>query len=318
MAVYRVKNTTVSSLQVLGVIIPPQTYYDIEPEELFEWRSSSEVFEYVANGTLVVNRGTDVVDDIDDPLKGWQYLAGESKPPEDEKGRWEIIIGDPKEDSSYEQFVWTIEVLVDSSEVYEEIIEFPASGISLNIEQFIVASPDINYSGKMKIVKVSGQETRMINPLVDPETFYVMKVETYTSAGNTTIPISAKLGVNLNMIPLSSIFSFSSPHIAEQTGYDRIYEKIVDICAQQMFIRTENPIPVNLDTHTKITLVERFLVTVAGNQSTVIAKTDYPFKIRREWFGGEDFRLAVELRNDHPSNAGKIAATIYGFKKLEK
>ena len=81
--IVKVKNTTGSDVVVLGQTIVSGTYFTIGAAALHQWSSSDDVFVKVASGDLVVNDGTD---DLDDPLSGWDWVVGEKLPVSDLDG----------------------------------------------------------------------------------------------------------------------------------------------------------------------------------------------------------------------------------------
>ena len=56
-----------------GMIINPNTYYTLEPEEIKSWSNSSRVLLFIANSTVIVNNGSY---DIGDVNKAINYIKG--------------------------------------------------------------------------------------------------------------------------------------------------------------------------------------------------------------------------------------------------
>jgi len=76
MKIIRVKNTGVDGTW-LGQTILANQYYTLSATDHPVWKKSLTIFADVASGLLVVNNGTDIVDDFTDPLKGWDWLLDE-------------------------------------------------------------------------------------------------------------------------------------------------------------------------------------------------------------------------------------------------
>lgn len=71
--IIKVKNTGVDDVWT-GMLIPENTYYQLEFDELSRWKASTKVFQDISSGVLIVNDGSS---DIIDPLAGWSYLASD-------------------------------------------------------------------------------------------------------------------------------------------------------------------------------------------------------------------------------------------------
>jgi hypothetical protein len=82
--IVKVKNTTGSDVVVLGQTIVSGTYFTVGASSLHQWSTSDDVFVKVASGDLVVNNGTN---DLDDPLNGWDWVVGEKLPLSDLDGK---------------------------------------------------------------------------------------------------------------------------------------------------------------------------------------------------------------------------------------
>lgn len=75
--IIRVKNATENDVIFSGQTILSGEYYTIDSTEVGTWRDNTEVFTAVANGTLVVNNGNSVDEDMD-PITGWNWLSGDT------------------------------------------------------------------------------------------------------------------------------------------------------------------------------------------------------------------------------------------------
>ena len=75
----RVKNTGVDATWV-GQLIIQNAYHDLTEAEAYLWANDSTVFDGVAAATLVINNGSDTVDDLA-PFNGWEWLSGDEKLP---------------------------------------------------------------------------------------------------------------------------------------------------------------------------------------------------------------------------------------------
>jgi len=78
--IVKIKNSTAGGITACGKSIGPGLYISLSLREADQWSNDPEVFTLVGNGTLVVNKGTDTVDDIADPIAGWQWLIGDTLP----------------------------------------------------------------------------------------------------------------------------------------------------------------------------------------------------------------------------------------------
>lgn len=317
MAIYRVKNSTVSAITVVGQYISSLSYYDINITELDTWRTSQEVFTFVANGTLIVNKGQDNIDDILNPIEGWNYLSGEIKPPTDTIGRWKILLDSPTEEPNKMSFVWTVDVNLNSFSSYQEVLFPPSDGKSIYLEQVIAASPEIPY--KITLYIFDQNYNIMINPLLDTKNIWQFKVDNNTtvSAGATTLTVSAAIGFDLNNVIVSGNYLFYSDYIlsqlsAESTGY---INKIINIDVSSKQITLETPTTINIDPDSKVTYAERPLLVLAGDSNTTIAKTFYPFKISKNVLG-EDRYIILKVENVDQQLAGNISVTVYGYTEI--
>jgi hypothetical protein len=74
--IIRVKNNTGAEATWNGQTISAGEYHDIEEINTKNWVNDTLVFADVGNGSLVVNRGADDVDDILDPIIAWDWISG--------------------------------------------------------------------------------------------------------------------------------------------------------------------------------------------------------------------------------------------------
>ena len=74
--IVRVKNNKGSDDTWVGQLIADGTYYDLLETDITFWSNDDKVFADVTNGNLIVNRGSDTVDDILNSLAGWNWLVG--------------------------------------------------------------------------------------------------------------------------------------------------------------------------------------------------------------------------------------------------
>jgi len=75
----KIKNTGVDDTWA-GQLLIQNVYHVLSEAEAFLWANKSDVFDSIADGTLVVNNGTDTVDDMT-PYNGWEWLSGDEKLP---------------------------------------------------------------------------------------------------------------------------------------------------------------------------------------------------------------------------------------------
>ncbi len=78
--IVRVKNTTIADKTWVGITIAPGAYYTIPHGDEFNWTENSSVFASVGNGNLVVNTGSDTVDDISNLAEAWNWMLGDTLP----------------------------------------------------------------------------------------------------------------------------------------------------------------------------------------------------------------------------------------------
>jgi len=78
--IVKIKNTLLTGLTVDGISIAAGTYYTLTGANVAGWVDDSAVFGYIGDGSLLVNKGADVTDDIIDPIEGWKWLIGDTLP----------------------------------------------------------------------------------------------------------------------------------------------------------------------------------------------------------------------------------------------
>lgn len=318
MTIYRVKNNTSSALTVAGQYISAFSYYTIQDNELSIWRTNEDVFTFVANGILVVNKGQDNIDDITNPLNGWNYLKGEVTPPSDSLGRWKILFDNPSEEPSKQQFIWSVNIYLNSLSSYQETLEVLPSGKNIYIEQIIAASPDITYKVSLYAIKNSGNSYFMINPLIDPDIIWQFKVDnsTIVSAGSTEIQVSANRDFDLNNIIVSGNYRIHSNYINQQLSEDNVgyYVKIISVNASSKTVKLNSPLDINIDPGAKFTFAERPIIVLAGS-GTHIAKTKFPFKINDSYIK-ENMYIVLNIENTDSQAAGNVSVIIYGYRDV--
>ena len=74
--IVRLKNNTLAAKTWAGHVIQAGAYLDIQQQDVAKFSESGKVFSDVADGTLIVNKGTDTVDDITNALLAWKWLVG--------------------------------------------------------------------------------------------------------------------------------------------------------------------------------------------------------------------------------------------------
>jgi hypothetical protein len=315
MPIYRVKNTGVSGITVVGQYISAMKYHEIQSIELNRWANDPEVMNLISNGILVVNKGQDDVDDITNPVEGWKYLQGDIKPPTDTLGRWTIVIGNPSEDPAKRPFLLTASVFLDSFSEYRENIFFDdEEEKSIYIEQIIATSPEVNYRVSLEKIRTlsSGKEI-VFNDFMNMKNTWQMKVdENFVSANRTSFVVSAARGLKFEYFPSSAYYIFEGDTIGRQLSGKTIYvEKIIDIDSSSKIVTLENPLTVNLDREVKIIFAERPIVTLTGDKNTSVVKTDYPFKVNSRNI--ENSYLSLKIENLDDQQAGLISVTVYGY-----
>lgn len=77
--IIRIKNTGVDGVWV-GQLIQQDTYYDMLETEINNWCTNDKVFSDISSGRLVVNNGSDTVDDLSS-LNGWKWISTETQMP---------------------------------------------------------------------------------------------------------------------------------------------------------------------------------------------------------------------------------------------
>jgi len=78
--IVKVGNKTLIGMTVAGNSIAAGTYYLLSAGDVAAWPGDSDVFALIGSGDLVVCSGTDITDDITDPVKGWNWLLGDTLP----------------------------------------------------------------------------------------------------------------------------------------------------------------------------------------------------------------------------------------------
>jgi len=106
--IIRIKNNTGADGTWRGVELIDQEYYTVPPSEFAVWQADEQVFDDVAQGTLVVNNGANIVDDFNEPLAGWNWIIGNTLPMSDLGDKLAVHQSSKPLDSSKEFYlVWT-------------------------------------------------------------------------------------------------------------------------------------------------------------------------------------------------------------------
>ena len=85
--IIRAKNNSGATDTWAGVEITDGEYYDLSEEELGLWISSSEVFDSIGTGELIINKGADDSEDILEAIQAWKWLTGDTLPVSDLDGQ---------------------------------------------------------------------------------------------------------------------------------------------------------------------------------------------------------------------------------------
>jgi len=78
--IVKVRNATMTGMTVAGHSISAGEYYMLSPSDITNWPNDSDVFALIGSGDLIVCSGSDMMDDIKDPVKGWQWILGDTLP----------------------------------------------------------------------------------------------------------------------------------------------------------------------------------------------------------------------------------------------
>jgi len=78
--IVKIKNNTEAGLTAGGKTLSVGEYIVLSESDIEQWKSDSEVFTLVGNGSLIVNKGENIADDITDPIEGWKWLIGDTLP----------------------------------------------------------------------------------------------------------------------------------------------------------------------------------------------------------------------------------------------
>ena len=123
--VVRAKNNLGATKVYDGNPIDPGEYYDLDETDKTQWKHITEIFTAVANSHLIINKGADTVDDFTDPLKGWNWLAGETEPPQSSDGDWHFVNENFAHVTGNDGINWSIERELENNETYSEILVMP-------------------------------------------------------------------------------------------------------------------------------------------------------------------------------------------------
>jgi len=78
--IVRIKNNTIIDKKWAGQSVLAGTYYDIPESEISAWKDDDMVFTAIANGDVIVNKGSDITDDILDITEAWKWMLGDTLP----------------------------------------------------------------------------------------------------------------------------------------------------------------------------------------------------------------------------------------------
>jgi hypothetical protein len=94
--IIKIKNTGIDGTWV-GQEMLSGVYYNIDNIEIDIWTTDDDVFADIASGTLIVNSGADIIDDISNPIQGWDWMSGSNEfPTSDIDGKKIAVHASPK------------------------------------------------------------------------------------------------------------------------------------------------------------------------------------------------------------------------------
>lgn len=150
--IIRIKNTGIINTW-LGQSIDTNEYIDLNDQNAITWANDSQVFTDVNSGVLVINNGTDTINDLT-PLAGWKWLSADTSLPVSDLDGIKLAVhssNKPKIDNSETYVVWSGsgDNTIDGSICDGELLEFNmAPGIS---EKIIDVKFDQTLNGRVWI-----------------------------------------------------------------------------------------------------------------------------------------------------------------------
>lgn len=309
MPIYRIKNNTSNNIDIFGITISAQTYYDIPQTEIELWKNDYRVFQLVANGSLIVNNGSDDIDDIINPVEGWRYLEGDIKPPVDTKGRWKIIIDDPSDENHKKSFMLTSSVFLDADSEYHENIKLKPDE-TLYIYNICSMSPSIPFKTSIEYWEENnGYLHRSAgNMLYDGMATFV--VDASADANTNTIVLSALNYNDFNHIIVSGIYYIFGNRVNSVNG--KYYAvKIVNVNAATHEVTIEKPLSFDLHPDDLLVFGERPLLNLSNDRDISILSFSYhPLKLKTE---ATSSFIKIRIENVSNQYAGEVSFTMCGY-----
>lgn len=297
----RVKNTN-STDTWEGQTISPGQYYTLDETEHQRWAESSKVYDSVADGTLVVNNGSDNVDDFTDPKAGWKWLTSDTTPQQTSDGDWHFVNENFAHVSGNHGINWTVECELENDESYQEKFVLPAGRhATLNIlrggSDKVPSSILLEWYEELTV-----DEYMRVNPWVRADEQISGVINGAHTTGDTVITIY-NTNNEIDWIMADHYYCFAH-------GSGGFHAKVLSVDIPNAQFTLAAGIPEDLANGDKIALTDRPIGRI-GNQ---IAADSLAWASPPNGFIGNDKNyFLLTIKNEDDEDVGLVSATLNGW-----
>jgi len=301
--IIRIKNAGTIGGTWNGVTIPMGIYYDIPFTDSMHWSEDATVVADISNGTLVVNKGADLVDDIINIVEALNWLSSELNPSRTVDGDLTIVQENNAHVTGNKVINWTLEEYLNASNTFSEIFIIP-NGRTATINFLQGGSYTVPTYISLEYFQMINGTMQRINPDIRPDEVPTFSIATNHLIGDTVLTIN---NTN-NEIDLIDITPTSNLYCFDDAG-NIFYANItaIDIVAGTIIL--SSPLTVNVSAGTLSTNVSR----VIGQKGTQISSSELSWVSPPRFYGDGVSYLKVTIENKDVVNDGLVTASLNGW-----
>lgn len=302
--VVRVKNVTGGQDTWAGRPINDGAYYTIPDDDLTQWRTL-KIFQDVAAMRLIVNNGSDVVDDFTDALKAWNWLYGNLNPPTSADGDWHILNENFAHVAGNQGINWGIERELENEEEYAEKFVLPV-GRHATINTLRGGSDRVPSSIVLEWYEELTVGTYMrVNPWVRADELIAATVNGAHSLGATTITLH-NTDNEVSNILADHYYCFDNT----ASGGSKFHIKVLTINPLSDQITVEGGLPENISDGTCIAQTDRAIGRIGNQVASDALDWDSPPNM---FYGNGKNYFLLTIKNEHIEDVGVVSATVNGW-----
>jgi len=300
--IVKIKNNSGSDGTWHGQSIIAGAYQTLSDGEMILWSADAAVISDVANGTLIVNKGTDTIDDILDYVAGLNWLQGNTGAKQSVDGDLKIVAENNAHVTGNKTINWTVEKYLDSDNEYSEVFVIP-NNRTFTLNFLDGGSAEVATIMVLEWYNWDVNHFRRVNPDIRVDEFFQIQVDGDHLITDTVITIKNAHNLSeINDIVINLEYGFT-----DGTNYDSVKITAVDTVNSTITLESVlSFIPID---NVKIGLVDR----VIGRKGNQISSSTLSWTSPPRFVGDGVSYLKMTMFNESDVDAGLVTALINGW-----